>query len=81
MRERRSPRVRRILDLQGRAAAFQAKFESAMVRIAPTRHHAEQLRQQALSLRVRLTREELCHLLLVVPRDISLCRPQLTGRL
>lgn len=50
MRECRSPRVRRTLELQGRAAAFQAKFESAMVRIAPTRHHAEQLRQQALSL-------------------------------
>ena len=62
MRERLSQRVRKILQLQGRAATFQAKYESTMARIAPTRHQAEQLRQQALALKVRLTHDELCQL-------------------
>jgi hypothetical protein len=62
MHEHRSPRVRKILQLQGRAATFQARYESTMARIAPTRHHAKQLRQQALALKVRLTRDELCQL-------------------
>ncbi len=62
MHERRSSRVRKILQLMGRAATFQMKYESTMARIAPTRHQAEHLRQQALALKVRLTRDELCQL-------------------
>ena len=62
MAERRSPKVRRILQLQGRAATLQARYESTMARIAPARHLAEELRQQALALKVRLSREELCQL-------------------
>ena len=53
MHERRSPKVRKILQLQGRAATLQAKYESTLARIAPARHQAEQLRQQALALKVR----------------------------
>ncbi len=62
MDERRSQKVRKILQLQGRAATFQAKYESTMARIAPARHQAEQLRQQALALKLRLTCDELCQL-------------------
>ena len=62
MHERRSQKVRKILQLQGRAATFQAKYESTMARIAPARHHAKQLRQQALGLKLKLTRDELCQL-------------------
>jgi hypothetical protein len=62
MRERRSQKVRTILQLQGRAATLQAKFEAAVARVAPARHQAEQLRQQALALKLRLTHDELCQL-------------------
>jgi hypothetical protein len=62
MRERRSQKVRTILQLQGRAATLQAKYEAAVGRVAPARHHAEQLRQQALALKLRLTHDELCQL-------------------
>jgi hypothetical protein len=62
MDERRSTRVRKILQLQGRAATLQSRYEAAMVRIAPARHQAEELRQQALALKVKLTRDELCQL-------------------
>ena len=62
MRERLSQRVRKILELQGRAATFQEKYESTMARIVPARHYAKQLRQRALVLRLKLTRNELCQL-------------------
>jgi hypothetical protein len=62
MHERRSQKVRKILQLQGRAATYQAKYESTMARIAPARHQAEELRQQALALRLKLTHHELCQL-------------------
>ena len=62
MHEPRSHRVRMILQLQGRAATLQAKYESTMAHIASTRHQAEQLRQQALALKLRLTPDELCQL-------------------
>ncbi len=62
MPERRSQKVRTILQLQGRAATLQAKFEAAVARVAPARHQAEQLRQQALALKLRLTHDELCQL-------------------
>jgi hypothetical protein len=62
MRERLSQRVRKILQLTGRAATFQMKYEATMASIAPARHHAKQLRQHALALRLKLTRDELCQL-------------------
>ena len=42
MHERLSQRVRKILQLTGRAATFQAKYESTMARIAPARHQAKE---------------------------------------
>ena len=62
MPERRSHKVRAILQLQGRAATLQAKYEATVARVAPARHQAEQLRQQALALKLRLTHDELCQL-------------------
>ena len=62
MPEHRSAKVRKILQLQGRAATLQAKYESTMARIASARYQAAELRQQALSLRLRLTPDELCQL-------------------
>jgi hypothetical protein len=62
MSERRSHKVRTILQLQGRAATLQAKYEATVARVAPARHQAEQLRQQALALKLRLTHDELCQL-------------------
>ena len=62
MPQRRSHKVRTILQLQGRAATLQAKYEATVARVAPARHQAEQLRQQALALKLRLTHDELCQL-------------------
>jgi hypothetical protein len=62
MDERRSHKVRKILQLEGRAAALRARYECALVRIAPGRHRAEQLRQQAVALKVTLTPHELSQL-------------------
>ena len=62
MHERRSHKVRTILQLQGRAATLQAKYEATVARVAPARHQAEQLRQQALALKLRLSHDELCQL-------------------
>lgn len=62
MPERRSHKVRTILQLQGRAATLQAKYEATVARVAPARHQAEQLRQQALALKLRLSHDELCQL-------------------
>ena len=50
MDERRSARVRRILQLEGRAAALRARYECTLARVAPARHQSEQLRQQAVAL-------------------------------
>jgi len=62
MSEHRSAKVRRILQLQGRAATLQARYEATMARIAAARYQAAELRQQALSLRLKLTPDELCQL-------------------
>ena len=62
MDEPRSDKVRRILRLEGRAARVRAHYERAMVRIAPARHKAEQLGQEALALKVTLTHCELAQL-------------------
>jgi len=58
----RSAKVRKILHLEGRAAALRARYECTLARIAPARHRAEQLRQHALSLKVTLTPYELAQL-------------------
>jgi len=62
MHEHRSTKVRKILHLEGRAAAKRARYESALVQIAPARHRAEQLRQHALALKVTLRPHELAQL-------------------
>jgi hypothetical protein len=62
MHERFSQRVRKILQLQGRAATLQAKYESTMARVAAARYQAKQLRQRVLVLKLKLTRDELCQL-------------------
>jgi len=62
MDESRSDKVRKILQLEGRAATLRASYESTLARIAPARHKAEQLLQQARALEVTLTPYELSQL-------------------
>jgi hypothetical protein len=54
-----SKRVRRILHLEGLAARYRAHYESALARVAPKRHKAEELRQEALAIKVKLSPHEL----------------------
>ncbi len=54
MNAMRSEKVRKILQLEGRAAACLAVYESALARIAPARHRAEQLMQEARAVKVTL---------------------------
>ena len=58
----RSHKVRKILQLEGRAATLRARYESTLVRITPARHKAEQLRQEAVALKVTLKPYELSQL-------------------
>jgi hypothetical protein len=62
MDESRSDKVRKILQLEGRAATLRASYESTLARIAPARHKAEQQLQQARALKVTLTPYELSQL-------------------
>ena len=62
MHEPRSHKVRTILQLEGRAAAWRARYEGTLARIAPARHRSEQLRQQAVAVKVTLTPGELAQL-------------------
>jgi len=62
MAEKRSAKVRRILHLEGRAARLLAAYEGALVGIAPGRHRAEELLQQAKAVKVTLTGRELAQL-------------------
>ena len=62
MHESRSHKVRTILQLEGRAAAWRARYEGTLARIAPARHKSEQLRQQAVAVKVTLTARELSQL-------------------
>ena len=55
----RTTRVRQILQLEGRAAAARAAYEGGLARIAPARHRAEQLEQEARAIKVTLTPAEL----------------------
>ncbi len=50
----RSEKVRKILQLEGRAATCLAVYESGLARLAPTRHRAEQLLQEARAVKVTL---------------------------
>jgi len=59
MAEKRSEKVRRILRLEGRAATQLASYEGSLARIAPTKHRAEQLFQEARAIKVTLTPCEL----------------------
>ena len=54
-----SQRVRRILHLEGQAARHRAEYEQAMRRVTPAKHRAEELRQQALAIKVKLGAHEL----------------------
>jgi hypothetical protein len=59
MDDRRSEKVRKILSLEGRAATLLAGYESTLARVAPSKHRAEQLQQQARAIKVTLTACEL----------------------
>ena len=54
-----SKRVRRILHLEGQAARHRAEYERAMTRIAQGKHRAEELRQQAFAIKIKLGPHEL----------------------
>ncbi len=58
MSEKRSAKVRKVLHLEGRGAALRARYECALVPIAPTRHRAEQCLQQAKAIKATLTPAE-----------------------
>ena len=58
----RSHKVRKILQLEGRAATLRANYEGGLARISPLRHKAEELAQQAIAVKVTLTPHELAQL-------------------
>ena len=62
MNQRRSPKVEKIVALRGRAARLMAQYEAAEVLVAPTRHRAQQLVQEARALKSTLTACELAEL-------------------
>ena len=62
MNDTRSEKVRKILQLEGRAATLLASYECTLARIAPARHRAEQLTQEARAVKVTLTPCELSQL-------------------
>lgn len=58
MSDDRSEKVRKILHLEGRGAALRARYERALVPIAPVKHRSEQFVQQARALKASLTPAE-----------------------
>ena len=58
----RSKKVQKILHLEGVAARSRAHYERGLVRVAPSRHRAEELLQEALAIKVTLTPRELSEL-------------------
>jgi hypothetical protein len=58
----RSARVRRIVGLRTRAAKLAADYERGQVRLAPVRHRARQLLEEARVLKGALTAWELAEL-------------------
>ena len=59
---KRSPKVRRILHLEGRAARLRAGYEGALARVSPGKHRAEELLQHARAIKVTLSARELSEL-------------------
>ena len=55
----RTDRVRRILQLESRAAEHRSTFESGMAEIAGAKHKADQFKHEAAALKARLTPQEL----------------------
>jgi hypothetical protein len=62
MGECRSPKVKKIVALRARAAKLAADYQGAQARLAPTRHRARQLLEEARMLKARLTACELAEL-------------------
>jgi len=62
MDEPRPDKVRKILQLEGRAATWRAEYESRLARITPARHKAQRCEQEAKALKVTLTPYELSEL-------------------
>ena len=62
MDEPRPDKVRRILQLEGRAATWRVEYESTLARITPAKHKAQQCDQEAKALKVTLTPYELSQL-------------------
>jgi hypothetical protein len=58
----RPAKVQRIVALRTRAAKLTAQYEAAQVRLAPTRHRARQLCEEARVLKGTLTACELTEL-------------------
>jgi hypothetical protein len=58
----RPAKVQRIVTLRARAAKLTAQYEAAQARLAPTRHRARQLREEARVLKGTLTACELTEL-------------------
>ena len=62
MNQCRSPKVEKIVALRGRAAHLRAQYEAAAMRVAPTKHRAQQLVQEARALKSTLSACELAEL-------------------
>jgi hypothetical protein len=62
MTDTRSPKVRKIVALRAHAARLRAGYEDAQSRIAPMRHRAERLAQEARALKGALSDCELAEL-------------------
>jgi hypothetical protein len=58
----RSRKVRRILQLEGRAAHLLARYEGMLANLVPSRHKAEQLRHRVRALKVTLTAAQVLEL-------------------
>jgi hypothetical protein len=62
MKDTRSPKVRKIVALRTQSARLRAGYEDAQARIAPMRHKAERLGQEARVLKGTLSDCELAEL-------------------
>ena len=62
MKSPRSPKVKQILALRGRAATLRAEYKAALVCLEPTRHRAAQLVQEARAVKGTLSDCELAEL-------------------
>lgn len=58
----RSPKVRKILGLEGRASTLLAGYEGTLARVTAAKHKAEQVLHQARAIKVTLTACELAEL-------------------